>query len=170
MNDNDKQIYFDKKYDDTNYGVLDDFEKDMFTKTPEEFVMFLTNKLKNSLKLSHEDADYMTDTLINGYKKVINGQYAILKKITNNNVEFEYFVRKNNKWELDADFDVGSASREDGITDSNILCNLQEKCISVPAKNDYGDGDNCESIILSKSELQNNALKSIINEFDKKIF
>ena len=168
LNDNDKQIYFDKKYDDTNYGVLDDFEKDMFTKTPEEFVMFLTNKLKNSLKLSHEDADYMTDTLINGYKKVITGQYAILKKINNNNVEFEYFVRKNNKWELDADFDVGSASREDGITDSNILCNLQEKCISVPAKNDYGDGDNCESIILSKSELQNNALKSIINEFDKK--
>jgi len=168
LNDNDKQVYFDKKYDDTNYGILDDFEKDMFTKTPEEFVMFLTNKLKNSLKLSDEDADYMADTLINGYKKVINGQYAILKKITNNNVEFEYYARKNNKWELDADFDAGDASREDGLTDSNLLCNLQEKCISVPTKNDYGDGDKCESIILSKSELQNNALKNIINEFDKK--
>jgi hypothetical protein len=168
LNDNDKQIYFDKKYDDTNYGVLDDYEKDMFTKTPEEFVMFLTNKLKNSLKLSDEDADYMADTLISGYKKVINGQYAILKKITNNNVEFEYFVRKNNKWELDANFDAGMASREDGVTDSNLLCNLQEKCISVPKKNDYGDGDNCESIILSKTELQHTALKNIINEFDKK--
>ena len=167
LNDNDKQIYFDKKYDDTNYGILDDYEKDMFTKTPEEFVIFLTNKLKNSLKLSHEDADYMTDTLINGYKKIINGQYAILKKITNNNVEFEYYMRKNNKWELDPEFDAGAASREDGVTDSNLLCNLQEKCISVPTKNDYGDGDKCESIILSKSELQNNALKSIINEFDK---
>jgi len=167
LNDNDKQIYFDKKYDDTNYGILDDYEKDMFTKTPEEFVMFLTNKLKNSLKLSHEDADYMTDTLINGYKKIINGQYAILKKITNNNVEFEYYVRKNNKWELDPGFDVGDASREDGVTDSNLLCNLQEKCISIPTKNDHGDGDKCESIILTKSELQNNALKSIINEFDK---
>jgi len=168
LNDNDKQIYFDKKYDDTNYGVLDDYEKDMFTKTPEEFIMFLTNKLKTALKLNDEDADYVADTLINGFKKVINGQYAILKKINNNNVEFEYYVRKNNKWELDENFDSGSSSREDGVSDSNLLCNLQEKCISIPKKNNYDNGDNCESIILSKSELKNNALKNIINEFDIK--
>ena len=168
LNDNDKQIYFDKKYDDTNYGVLDDYEKDMFTKTPEEFIMFLTNKLKTALKLNDEDADYVADTLINGFKKVINGQYAILKKVTNNNVEFEYYLRKNNKWELDANFDSGSSSREDGVTDSNLLCNLQEKCISIPEKNNYDNGDKCESIILSKSELKNNALKNIINEFDIK--
>jgi len=170
LNDNDKQIYFDKKYDDTNYGALDDYEKDMFTKTPEEFIMFLTNKLKNALKINDEDADYLADTLINGFKKVINGQYAILKNVTTNNVEFEYYVRKNNKWELDADFDAGDASdasKKDGITDSNLLCNLQEKCISVPEKTSYGDGDKCESMILSKSVLQNNALKNIINEFDK---
>jgi hypothetical protein len=167
LNDNDKQIYFDKKYDDTNYGVLDDYEKDMFTKTPEEFIMFLINKLKNGLKLNDEDADYLADTLINGYKKVINGQYAILKKITNNNVEFEYYVRKNNKWELTADFDAVSASKEDGVTDSNLLCNLQEKCVSVSEKNNYDNSDKCESIVLSKSELQHNALKDILNEFDK---
>ena len=167
LNDNDKTIYFDKKYDDTNYGALDDFEKDMFTKTPEEFVMFLTNKLKNSLKLSDEDADYMADTLINGFKKVVNGQYAILKKVANNNIEFEYYLRKNNKWELDSDFDAGMASKEDGVTDSNLLCNLQEKCISTPTKNGYGEDDKCESIILSKNEMQHNALKNIINEFDK---
>ena len=167
LNDNDKMIYFDKKYDDTNYGALDDYEKDMFTKTPEEFIMFLTNKLKKSLKLSDEDADYMADTLINGYKKVINGQYAILKNTANNNIEFEYYVRKNNNWELDPNFDIDAASREHGVTDSNLLCNLQEKCVSTPTKNYYGDNDNCESIILSKSEIQDNALKSIINEFDK---
>ena len=170
LNDNDKQIYFDKKYDDTNYGVLDDYEKDMFTKTPEEFIMFLTNKLKTTLKLNDEDADYSADTLINGFKKVINGQYAILKNVTTNDVTFEYYVRKNNQWELDADFDVGDsadASKKDGITDSNLLCNLQKKCISIPEKTIYGDGDKCESIILSKSELKNNALTNIINEFDK---
>jgi hypothetical protein len=170
LNDNDKQIYFDKKYDDTNYGVLDDYEKDMFTKTPEEFIMFLTNKLKNALKINDEDADYLADTLINGFKKVINGQYAILKNVTTNDVAFEYYVRKNNKWELDADFDVGDASdatKKDGITDSNLLCNLQEKCVSIPEKTIYGDGDKCESMILSKSELKNNTLKNIINEFDK---
>ena len=170
LNDNDKQIYFDKKYDDTNYGVLDDYEKDMFTKTPEEFIMFLTNKLRNALKINDEDADYLADTLINGFKKVINGQYAILKNVTTNDVTFEYYVRKNNQWHLDADFDVGDAddaSKKDGITDSNLLCNLQEKCISIPEKTIYGDGDKCESMILSKYELKNNALTNIINEFDK---
>ena len=106
--------------------------------------------------------------MINGYKKVINGQYAILKKISNNNVEFEYYVRKNNKWELSADFDADAASREDGVTDSNLLCNLQEKCVSVAEKNDYGNGDKCETMVLDKSELQHNALKNILNEFDKK--
>ena len=170
LNDNDKQIYFDKKYDDTNYGVLDDYEKDMFTKTPEEFIMFLTNKLRNALKINDEDADYLADTLINGFKKVINGQYAILKNVTTNDVTFEYYVRKNNQWYLDADFDAGDAddaTKKDGISDSNLLCNLQEKCISIPEKTIYGDGDKCESIILSKSELKNNALTNIINEFDK---
>ena len=168
LNDNDKQIYFDKKYDNTNYGVLDDYEKDMFSKTPEEFIMFLTKKLETTLKISHEDADYLADTLINGFKKVINGQYAILKKINNNNVEFEYYVRKNNKWEMDADFDVGSANRGDGIYDSNLLCNLQEKCVSVAEKNIYGDGDKCETLSLNKSELKNTAITNILNEFDKK--
>jgi hypothetical protein len=168
LNDNDRQIYFDKKYDDTNYGVLDDYEKDMFTKTPEEFILFLTNKLESTLKITREDADYLADTLINGFKKVINGQYAILKKINNNNVEFEYYLRKNNKWELDANFDVGSANKEDGIYDSNLLCNLQEKCISVAEKSIYGDGDKCETMALNKSEIKNEALKNILNEFDKK--
>jgi hypothetical protein len=160
LNDNDKQIYFDKKYDETNYGTLDDYEKEMFSKTPEDFIVFLTNKLKNSYKLSDEDADYLADTLINGYKKVINGQYAILKNISNNDIAFEYYIRKNNKWELDANFEPKGI---DGASDNSLLCNLQEKCISVPEKMD----NTCESMVLSKSEIQNNALNSIMKEFDK---
>ena len=160
LNDNDKQIYFDKKYDETNYGVLDDYEKEMFSKTPEDFIVFLTNKLKNSYKLSDEDADYLADTLINGYKKVINGQYAILKNITNSDIAFEYYIRKNSKWELDATFEPSGV---DGASDNSLLCNLQEKCISVPEKMD----NTCETMVLSKSEIQNNALNSIMKEFDK---
>ena len=159
LNDNDKQIYFDKRYDETNYGTLDDYEKEMFAKTSEEFILFLTNKLKTSYKLNDEDADYLADTLISGYKKVINGQYAILKNVTNKDVAFEYYVRKNNQWELDEKFD----STLDGVSDNNLICNLQEKCISVPEK----INDECKSLVLDKSELQNNALNSIMKEFDR---
>ena len=160
LNDNDKQIYFDKKYDETNYGILDDYEKEMFTKTPEEFIMFLTNKLKTSYKLNDEDADYLADTLISGYKKVINGQYAILKNINNKDVVFEYYVRKNNQWMLDENFEPSGL---DGINDNSLLCNLQEKCISVPEKTD----DKCKSLTLDSTELQSNALNDIMKEFDK---
>jgi len=160
LNDNDKQIYFDKKYDETNYGILDDYEKEMFSKSPEEFIMFLTNKLKTIYKLNDEDADYLAYTLISGYKKVINGQYAILKNIINKEITFEYYVRKNNQWELDASFEPNGL---DGIGDNNLLCNLQEKCISVPEKQD----DKCKSLVLDSTELQSNALNDIMKEFDK---
>lgn len=166
LNDNDKQIYFDKKYDDTNYGLIDDFEKEMMTKTPEDFIMFLTNKLKIDKKMNDEDADYLADTLISGYKKVLDGHYAILKLINENGPYFEYFIRKNNQWILDPTQKDVDQEDKSGISDSNILCNLQEKCISVPEK----IGDNCESMEINKLELQKNVLKDIINEFDQKYF
>jgi hypothetical protein len=166
LNDNDKQIYFDKKYDDTNYGLIDDFEKEMMTKTPEEFIIFLTNKLKNDKKLSDEDAEYMADALISGYKKVLNGQYAILKLLNENGPYFEYYVRKNNEWILDPNQKDIEQEQKSGISDSNILCNLQEKCISIPEK----IGDKCESMEISKMELQQNVLKDILNEFDQKYY
>ena len=166
LDDNNKQVYFDKKYDDTNYGLIDDFDKEMMSKTPEEFIMFLTNKLKNDKRLSDEDAEYLADSLISGYKKVLNGQYAILKLINENGPYFEYYVRKNNEWILDPNQKDIDQEEKMGISDSNILCNLQEKCISVPEK----IGDKCESIEINKMELQQNVLKDIMHEFDEKYF
>jgi hypothetical protein len=166
LNDNNKQVYFDKKYDDTNYGLIDDFEKEMMTKTPEDFIIFLTNKLIGDKKLSKEDAEYLADTLITGYKKVLTGQYAILKLINDKGPYFEYYVRKNNEWILDPNQKDIDQSDKNGISDSNILCNLQDKCISVPEK----IGDKCESMEINKMELQQNILKDIINEFDQKYY
>ena len=161
LNDNKKQIFFDKKYDTTNYGLLDDYEKEMFTKTPEDFILFLTNKLKKDLKLNDEDADYLSDTLITGYKKVLNGQYAILKIVNEKGINFEYYVRKNNEWILSPNEDAEFIQ-----DDSNVICNLQEKCLSIPEKT----GDKCESMEINKMELHENMLKEIINEFDKKYY
>jgi hypothetical protein len=157
FDDNDVNIYFDKRYDTTNYGILDDYESEMFSMTPENFIVFLTEKIKKKFKLNDEESEYLTNTLINGHKLVINGQYAI---IYDNNVA-NYYVRKDNKWELDETVDKSAASDS-----SNIICNLQEKCISV---SDETIKDNtCESVELNKFELQNKLLKNIVEEFDKK--
>jgi hypothetical protein len=144
-------IYFDKNYDTTNYNFLEKYENEMFNMNPDKFLLFLKEKIKKEYKLNDTESEYLTDTLINGYKKVIDGQYAIIYL----NDSLNYYIRKNNKWVLDENIDKNA-----GSDDTNIICNLQDKCISMQ--------DNCETTDLNKFQLQNKLLKNIINEFDKK--
>jgi hypothetical protein len=157
--DNNDNIYFDKKYDTTDYGFIDSFEKEMIEKTPEDFISFLINKIKEKKKYNDEEAEYLADTLINGYKRVMNGQYAILHEPYNPEKEYSYYVRNNKKWEFDPNVDPSL------ISDSqNILCNLQDKCIAVPSNID----DKCESTSFNELQLQQTTLKNVMNEFDTK--
>ena len=166
QNDNDKVIYFDKKYDTTNYGLLDQYENELVKMSPENFISFLTGELKKKLNLSDIDAQYLTETLLDGYKKVINGQYAILYKPIASNTSNEnlnqndYYIRKENKWILD-----DKAPKNVNTDDSSVLCNLQEKCVNIASqKND----DKCETVGLDKLEIHNKLLKDILGEFDEK--
>lgn len=162
-NDNDRTIYFDKKYDKTNYGMLDkDYEKEIIRLSPEDLKEHILNDLINKKDYTQDDADYMVNTLLDGHKKVIDGQYAILFKGYKENVkdEADYYVRKENKWVLDKEL-----SNIDVLTDeSTILCDLESKCISVPDKVD----DKCESIKYDELGLQTKLLKDVISEFDSK--
>jgi hypothetical protein len=165
-NDNDKFIYFDKKYDKTNYGLMEEskggYAQEVINMTPEKLKEHITQDQMKKNNLSESDASYMAETLIDGIKKVIDGQYAILYKGYSENIEDEsdYYVRKNNKWILDNEI-----SKKTGITDeSSIICDLQEKCISMPTNT----GDKCESMDTSELSLQNKLLKNIISEFDSK--
>jgi hypothetical protein len=154
--DNGRDIYFDKKYDKTRYSILDDYEKEMTTKTPDEFIEFLITKLQKNEKLSTDDAIYLADTLITGMKKVTNGQYAFIFNINlQEGDSITYFKRVDNKWQTDTEVDKSFF-----VNDDNLLCNIQKDCIAVDTK--------CEPINLNKADLQSAALKNIINEFDKK--
>ena len=166
--DNDKLIYFDKQYDKTNYGVMEEssgYAKEVIQMTPEQLKEhIIQNQIKKN-GLSESDATYLADTLINGFKKVIDGQYAILYKGYSTSDDYikdesEYYVRKNDKWVLDKEM-----MKDNLVTDeSSIMCDLQEKCISIPTKL----GDKCESMETNELELQNSLLKNIMNEFDSK--
>ena len=161
QNDNNKDIYFDKKYDKTNYGLLDNYEKEIIKLTPEELLLHISKDLMNKNKLSESDADYLANTLLDGHKKVIDGQYAILYKgyKEKSNEEVDYYIRRDNKWELDE-----TMSHDINSDESSILCNLQEKCISVPSNNNMDD--KCESVKVNELEVQNKLLKDVMNEFD----
>ena len=162
--DNNKEIFFDKKYDKTQYSFLDDYEKEMENMDPDKFVTFLVAKISEKLKMNEQDSNYTAETLIYGAKKILDGQYAILYNFYQMNEENEkylYYVRKNNVWELDESIDENVKSDI-----PNVLCNVQPNCISVPAKID----ETCENIELNKLELQNNTMNDILSQFDEQYF
>ena len=161
--DNDKLIYFDKKYDKTNYGLLEEnYQKELMTMSAEDLKNHIMKDLMEKKKMSESDADYLSNTLIDGHKRVIDGQYAILYKgyseLTSDEVDF--YVRKNNKWVLDTEAHKNSINTDE----AQVLCDIQSQCINVPGKID----DKCESMQTNELELQTKLLKDVVNEFDNK--
>jgi hypothetical protein len=161
--DDNRTIYFDKKYDKTNYGLLEDnYAKEVLTMSPEDLSKFIAKDLMQKKRMSESDAEYLAATLVDGHKKILDGQFAILYKGYKENMadEVDFYVRKNNKWEIDKD-----VSQEDVNTDEAvILCDIQKQCVSVPDKID----DKCESIGVNELGLQSKLLKDVISEFDTK--
>lgn len=163
--DDNKTIYFDKKYDKTNYNVLEDkdgYEKQVLTMSPDELITHIANDLIEKKRMNEVDADYLANTLVNGHKMVIDGQFAILYMGYNEQSknEINYYIRKNNIWELDAELNKENINTDD----ASILCDIQEKCISVTKNNN----DKCETIKSDELGLQTQLLKDVINEFDTK--
>jgi len=163
--DNGKTIYFDKKYDKTNYGILEDkdgYEKYVLSMSPEELNNHIKNDLMEKKSMNENDAAYLANTLVDGYKMVIDGQFAILYTGYNqqSSNEVQYYIRKNNKWELDDELNKENINTDD----ATILCDIQEKCINITKNNT----DKCESIKTDELGLQTKLLKDVINEFDTK--
>jgi len=167
--DNGKDIYFDKKYDSTNYSLIDNYESKMFELPPDEFVGYLTNDLKSKLKLDDLSTKYLVETLINGYKKVRDGQYAMLFKEYNKTYteQYDYYIRNNNAWEK-TDPPLANALADD----TDILCNLSNKCMSVPNNKNLKDttviDSKCEPIDKTDITMRAQLLNEIMNEFDNK--
>jgi len=161
MADDDKTIYFDKKYDKTNYGLLEEqYGKELLTMSLEDLHSHITRDLIMKKKLSETEAEYQSTTLIDGHKKVLDGQFAILYKGFKENVadEMDFYIRKNNKWVIDAD-----VSKQDINTDEpTLLCDIQKECISIT--DSYGE--RCENLKTNELGLQTKLLKDVISEFD----
>ena len=161
--DNDKTIYFDKKYDKTNYGILEEvYGKEVLSMSQEELKAHIVKDLMQKKKFTETEAEYQATTLIDGHKKVQDDHYAILYKGYNEDTikTRDYYIRRGNKWVLDEDL-----TKENIVTDENTaLCDIQKQCISVADNID----DKCESIKTDELGLQSVLLKNVISEFDTK--
>jgi hypothetical protein len=155
--DNDKLTYFDKKYDDTMYGILDDYQKEQIAMEPAAFNEFLIQKLISKNKIRPDDAPYMAETLITGMKRVVDGDFAILYDLAQD--KLLYFKRVHNKWQPDKTIDEKTIT-----SNQSLLCDFQKDCTEVDKKYKAI----CETQDMNKRDVTENALKEIINQFDKK--
>jgi hypothetical protein len=161
--DDGKVIYFDKKFDDTDYNIFEDkngrVDKDILLAqnklSPKDYNEYIIDILQRKYKYTEGDANYMGETLTNNYKKVLDGHIAV---ILNNDNGFTYYTRENNRWELDE-----TISPDMMTTNQNLLCNFQNSCIEVEKKYNA----RCESEDLNKSELKKEALEEMVDEFNK---
>jgi hypothetical protein len=163
IDDNEITIYFDRKYDKTNYGLLEEnYAKQVMTMAPDDLKEYIATDLMVNKKMIETNARYLANTLVDGYKEVEEGQYAILYNGYRENVsnEVSYYVRKNNMWEKDEELN----EKEINTDEASILCELQSNCINVASKND----DKCESLKENELGLQSKLLKDVTSEFDIK--
>lgn len=159
--DNNRDIYFDKKFDTTQYSLLDDpeYQKEMATRDPEDFIEYLVKKLEKKEKLNTQEAYYLAETLVNGMKKVVEGDYAFIFDLNygsnDEETSINYFERVNNMWKKDEKIDKSMF-----INDDSLLCNVQKDCITANKE--------CESTNLNKTQIEQKTLKNILSEFDEK--
>ena len=162
LEDDGKPIYFDKEYDATNYEIIEEkYKTQRDNLSSEEFIIFLTDEFINKHKMDEKPAEHMATTLVNQAKRVSEGDYAILVNVVEGNYpqSFEYYVRKDDTWVLDKELPPDAF-----IKDDDVLCNMDYKCMYNPLEK--GD-DKCDSTEVIKDTVANNALKQILDQFDK---
>ena len=145
--DNDKDIYFDKQYDITRYGLTDEFREKQAELTPEEFKDFLNVHLQTRIGMSPDDAAREVDALLLGKRAVAAGDYAML--YLEGVEEFKYFKRENNRWVLDQKLDNNNWTE--------IFCNLQKKCLNVQGE--------CNDMDINRNLIEKKLLAEILNNF-----
>jgi hypothetical protein len=155
--DNDKITYYDKQFDDTMYGILDDYQKEQIAMQPDQFYEFLVQKLVTKNKIPTSLAPQMAETLINGVKRVVDGDFAMMYDLSQDKIL--YFKRIGNKWNPDNTIDEKTL-----VNSQNLLCEFQQDCIEVDKKYKAI----CETQDVNKKQITENALKEIIHQFDQK--
>ena len=171
-NDNNRNIIFDRKFDTTNYNLLDEYEKEVNQLSEEALKEYITKDLMKKQTIDKKTAEELMTTLLNGNKLVKPGHYAILEKaeiggVGNN--RYTYYKRnKQNIWEEDEVLN----KRQSDLVDPTSLCNVQELCIvsENKTKNSLNSELNmpCNQVTKTKSELKQALLEKMINEFDEK--
>ena len=176
INDNNKDIFYDKEYDNTPYHLLDKYKDDRAKMEPEKFLRFFTENLIQKHGSPKEKAEELSKIILQGKKSVEDGDHAIylvtpdlsdlpesftleerrkyIHEAKRDDVTHYYFYRKNGVWIRDPDLDD-----ESFMTTSELLCNSDKKCMTTT-------NSECVSIEEEKRRIQQLNERKIRTEFN----
>lgn len=149
--DNNKDIFFDKKLDPTRYEVIEEYSDKRQSLSKRDFKTFLVESLKTNVGLNDEDALEDAEAMIEGKRVIKEGHYAALE-IEDQPVK--YYERREHKWVIDESLPSVS------VDSNELFCNMQSKCFSLK-------GD-CIDKELSETAIKHKSLDQILKEFDVK--
>lgn len=188
---NTDEVYFDDEFDETPYHIIDNYEKEKKSMTPELFTEFLREILIQKHDLSPDMAKDLAKILVHGKKMVENNVYALLEifpNVKNTNIEsltenelidlreeaetkkkVQFYKRKHNVWiidrEMNEEYKVDSNETFLPFIETNTLfCNMSKVC----NKNNKTIDKKCESVGQSRNRIHNEELKIMEKEFDKR--
>ena len=161
QNDNNKyDVYYDKDMDDTQYEILENFKKEKKMMEPTNFFEFLKENLRSKYNVRENDLEGFAKTLVEGKKRVKDGEYAILLlyKGDNQNIEINYYKRLKNQWIPD-----DTLSKDDIFISNDVFCNFSNECL----KNEKNKM--CEEVDFKKMMMQNLKNKKINEDMETRV-
>lgn len=151
--DNDTDVYFDRKFDRTNYDLLKKYQREK-RDMGENFIPFIAKKLADeNHAMTPTMAEREAIAIVEGKRLVEEGDFAVLMLDDGENNRTSNYIRKSGIWVL-------SDVQDNLLPTVNLgaFCVAKEQCI--PTK----DGcENADALLQSQSEV--NTLKDSIRFF-----
>ena len=141
--DNNKDIFYDKEYDDTPYEIMKKYKDDQSKMSPDKFERFLIENLVQKHGASRETAPELAKQMIKGKKEVAEGEYALLvdqpeivdvpesleerrklKEAAQRHAKSIYYYRKGQVWIHERELDD-----EAFMDTTDLFCNVKKDCL-----------------------------------------
>jgi len=137
-NDSDVPVYFDKKYDTTNYAFIESYREQQEQMSETEFKMFLVDELIKNKKMTFDEAKKEAEAIMvgPGMREVNDGDYAVVEideyvepdkpdeDLGETETKFLYYKREGGKWVRDTSIPAVIPS-----SDRNYFCNVDRDCL-----------------------------------------
>ena len=150
--DGNPEVYFDSKYDETRYEIIEEFSSEQASMSPSNFNDFLVEHLIKNVGLDQLSAQKEADAMVNKKRRISKGDYALYTNEAGINIY--YYRDGNNTWIHDTNLDGQDLNAQ-------TFCNLKQNCMEI--KND------CGNVNINKSRIKEQLVMDMLKQFDNTI-